>query len=458
MRRVTLKTVQGLDSRSRDWAAQPENKSLLEDLYRQYSPSLRRHTFRILGPGGNIDDVVQEAFARTIKTLAEGKGIRSIPAWLYTCAHNCAIDALKESKRRPFEIDEARDSSTEHDLHEPAKQRNNSRIVINALTELSQNQRSVFLLNEVQGLSTRQIATMLGTTPGSIRVVLFKAKKKIRNSAGVKQGTFAGLILRTYLETGDEDTKPRLVYQLKQQLTFRYFELANWAQVIQGKFDAPIAAVAGVAAVSVMAVGISLNSSGGGGSNLSSKGASLVTATGNSASPGKGFLRVVTAIPDSLDASRPDSTSPSSGDGVSAKKPGGHKGGGGSNGPAVNPPGEAAEGPSPGPSPSPSNPCAGGSTSTTTGEGTVSPSGSPDLDPSAQPAGGDPQLSGEAHTSGSCDQYDEGTVSDPTVSEGGSSSSSGSSNPSAEPSGSGPGPMPSDPEAGPSPEPVPVFP
>lgn len=225
----------------------------MEELYRRFHPSLKRHAMRIVGSAEAAEDATQEAFTQTIKAIAGGRQIDSISGWLHTCVHNTAIDLLKERRGR-FTIgdDDGTDSTAEQDLHDRARLRNNSRAVLETLTDLTSHQRMAFLLSEVQGFDSEHIAKAMETSTGSVRVLLFKARQNIRESLAIKNAGFAGLVLRNYLGQGHgyhAGAQPGWTIQLKQWLAYKMSFIQQSVSAFFERFDTSIAASASAAVV-----------------------------------------------------------------------------------------------------------------------------------------------------------------------------------------------------------------
>jgi len=76
-----------------------------------------------MGPGvaaAQTQDVVQEAFVRLIKQCASGREPQDVPAWLFACVRNAAVDAVRsESRRRCRERRAARERA-DHEVGQSA--------------------------------------------------------------------------------------------------------------------------------------------------------------------------------------------------------------------------------------------------------------------------------------------------------------------------------------------------
>jgi RNA polymerase sigma-70 factor (ECF subfamily) len=76
-----------------------------------------------MGPritGAETQDLVQEAFVRLIKQCAAGREPQDVPAWLFACVRNAAVDAIRsESRRRRREQLAARERA-DHEMSQAA--------------------------------------------------------------------------------------------------------------------------------------------------------------------------------------------------------------------------------------------------------------------------------------------------------------------------------------------------
>lgn len=126
----------------------------------------------------DVDDVVQESYLRVWRVRAEGP-IRSARAFLFTVARRLAIDGTRRHTASPIEaiedlarlpvVDEAADVAGE------AEQRERVAILSEAVSELPQRCREVFLLHKIQGYSRRETAERLGLAEKTVEVQTARA-------------------------------------------------------------------------------------------------------------------------------------------------------------------------------------------------------------------------------------------------------------------------------------------
>ncbi|HSO22160.1 MAG TPA: RNA polymerase sigma factor, partial [Chondromyces sp.] len=109
----------------------------------------------------------------------------SFTTWLYRIGTNLAIDLLRSRSSR----ERAHKAGTEHRLRlvgegEGAGARTESRetdaILRQVVTVLTPQQRSAFVLREMQGLETAEVAAVLGCSAATVRNHVFQARKALR--------------------------------------------------------------------------------------------------------------------------------------------------------------------------------------------------------------------------------------------------------------------------------------
>ena len=150
---------------------------------------------RILGSSRSHDaeDVVQQTFLGMIEHLEDFREESSVAAWVLRIAANHALKILRRERILPMQSyeDTAQESfaSLPHpsyiarwrddpaDLAQDAEVR---RLVEEALAELEDTYRLVFVLRDIQGLSTEETAQALDLTPSNVKVRLMRARLQLR--------------------------------------------------------------------------------------------------------------------------------------------------------------------------------------------------------------------------------------------------------------------------------------
>jgi uncharacterized protein len=123
--------------------------------------------------GGEAEDVVQEALLRAYLGLSQLRDPARVDAWLCGIAVNLAKMRLR---RRVLE----RRLVVEPGLGEGFEEREMLDLVRDAVDVLPAGQRDVVLMHYIDGLSCDEIAALLGSSPGAVRVRLHRARRQLR--------------------------------------------------------------------------------------------------------------------------------------------------------------------------------------------------------------------------------------------------------------------------------------
>jgi len=179
----------GLDEKACVRAACGGDEDAFEALVRRHSGGLHRAVARVLGDESEAWDVVQMAFLKAWQRLDSYDSRWSFATWLYRIGTNLAIDLLRSKSSR----DRAHRAGSEHRLRvvgesEPASRladgREVERLLENLVESLTPQQRAAFVLREVEGMDTAEVARVLGCSATTVRNHVFQARKNLRRELG----------------------------------------------------------------------------------------------------------------------------------------------------------------------------------------------------------------------------------------------------------------------------------
>lgn len=166
-------------------SAREGDERAFAELVRRHSGGLHRAVARILADDAEAWDVVQMAFLKAWQKLDRYDPKYSFTTWLYRIGTNLAIDLLRSRTSR----ERAHKAGTEHRLRvvgsgESAGARADSGEADDILRELvgvlTPQQRSAFVLREMEGLETAEVADVLGCSATTVRNHIFQARKALR--------------------------------------------------------------------------------------------------------------------------------------------------------------------------------------------------------------------------------------------------------------------------------------
>jgi len=146
---------------------------------------------RMLSDPQEAEDVLQETFLNAYKALPEFQGRSSLSTWLYRIASNASLMRLRKKRPDTVSVDEpltldAGDSIPRQlvdwsILPEDELLSGEARHMMDvAVSELPEPLRVVFVLRDLQGLSTAETGEVLGLSEGAVKTRLHRARLKLR--------------------------------------------------------------------------------------------------------------------------------------------------------------------------------------------------------------------------------------------------------------------------------------
>jgi RNA polymerase sigma factor (sigma-70 family) len=151
-----------------------------EEIVRRYRSRLVAFAAAIV-PAHRAEDIVQESLEKAFGALRESAGEVQLKAWLYTIVRNRALNAVRD-ERVHVELDEQYDGVTPPP--EILARREEVAALVAGLQALPEAQRQALLGRELEGLSHADIAARMGTSPTSVRGLIFRARTAVRHAAG----------------------------------------------------------------------------------------------------------------------------------------------------------------------------------------------------------------------------------------------------------------------------------
>ena len=157
---------------------------------------LDRHqakVLRVLGflgvPGQDREDVAQEVFVRVFRHLKGFRPRQSFGAWIYRVTVNAAHDFRTRRGRTaageaPWQDVLERAPDERPGPAEVVRRKELRRALSEALETLTERERSVFVLRELEGIETADVARSLGISTITVRRHLFRARRRLQAVLG----------------------------------------------------------------------------------------------------------------------------------------------------------------------------------------------------------------------------------------------------------------------------------
>lgn len=154
------------------------NNRLLKELYNKYYRELYLYIYSLSGNREVTEDLVHETFLKAILSLSDNH--TNMRAWLYMVARNLYLNFRKKEKLK-VDISEMTDIvSDEPSLPNRLIENERKRLCFEALQNLNGAKKEVLILQYFGGLSQKEIAATLHTTPENVRVLSYRGKKELR--------------------------------------------------------------------------------------------------------------------------------------------------------------------------------------------------------------------------------------------------------------------------------------
>jgi RNA polymerase sigma-70 factor (ECF subfamily) len=147
-------------------------------LYREVGPAIRAYIRRVSGDAALSDDILQEAFYRFLRAKLPAMEKFQMKAYLYRTASALISDHWRRVKRE-------RRWSLERLFHgEGNEKTERGRDLMGVFGQLKTQEQTLLWLAYVEGFAHREIALALELKEKSVRVLLFRARKKLARMVG----------------------------------------------------------------------------------------------------------------------------------------------------------------------------------------------------------------------------------------------------------------------------------
>lgn len=159
-------------------AARAGDLAAFERLVATYERQVYATAMRLLGNREDAQDAAQETFVRLYRNLTRIDEAR-LPAWLYRVTVNVCRDIGRE-RARSAELPENQPAPAADPLQELSDAERRG-LMQAAMRRLTEKERATVVLRDLEGLPTREVARILGSTEVTVRSRLSAARTKLKN-------------------------------------------------------------------------------------------------------------------------------------------------------------------------------------------------------------------------------------------------------------------------------------
>jgi RNA polymerase sigma-70 factor (ECF subfamily) len=169
-------------------ALQRRDEQALAQVFEQYADKIYRLALSTLRDEQQADGVVQDTFLKLIEHIDRFEARASIGTWLYRVAYHECLGRLRRAKNVPDSLDDGLIETTMpthfvdwQTLPETLLSHQETQSEIHkAIATLPETLRSVVTLRDIDELSTRETALILGISEAAVKVRLHRARLLLR--------------------------------------------------------------------------------------------------------------------------------------------------------------------------------------------------------------------------------------------------------------------------------------
>lgn len=163
----------------------------LASLYAEFSSRVYNTALGYLQNAEEAEEVTQDVFVKIFQSAAGFQEKSAVSTWIYRIAVNCCLDRLshrKRQKRFGFMVSLFRENSAEAVLDLPhfdhpgvlLEQKENARILFQAIESLPEQQKTAFILSFMEMLPRQEVADVMQLSLKAVESLLQRAKANLR--------------------------------------------------------------------------------------------------------------------------------------------------------------------------------------------------------------------------------------------------------------------------------------
>ena len=154
-------------------------------LFERHHTTIYGFCHRMTGSAAVSEDLVQEAFMRALRYRNSFRGDSDFLPWLYRLARNVCYDYFEKDSRMPLADTEPPEGiSPEPSAADKAELKEEICLLRQALLKLPVERREVLVLSRFEFRSYKEIAELMESTVGAVKVKVHRALNQLRNIYG----------------------------------------------------------------------------------------------------------------------------------------------------------------------------------------------------------------------------------------------------------------------------------
>ncbi len=171
--------------------AQKGDEAAFNELVFAYRKRILGTVARLINRPDDVEDVAQEVFLRLFFSLDQLRTPEMFEPWLYRLVVNASYDYLRKRRKRPesrmADLSEQQvllaDAGAGEAVDQTEREKARIRETVEALLQnVSEEDRILLMLKEVEGLSLKELEAIYGAKENALKVRLFRARQRVLKS------------------------------------------------------------------------------------------------------------------------------------------------------------------------------------------------------------------------------------------------------------------------------------
>jgi RNA polymerase sigma-70 factor (ECF subfamily) len=176
------------------------DETAFREMIKTYQSEVFNLVFRMLGNRAEAEDLAQEIFVTVFKSIDGFRSESKFSTWLYRIAINTCKNRYKYLSRRKYHATRSLEQTPERQALEPTAENSAlplqaqisqpdkmleglqlEQAIQQAIASLEQEQRTLVVLRDIQGLSYQEIATITQLPEGTVKSRLHRARMELKD-------------------------------------------------------------------------------------------------------------------------------------------------------------------------------------------------------------------------------------------------------------------------------------
>ncbi len=162
-----------------------------EELFNLYKDRVFNTSLGYMQNKEDAEEVTQDVFVEVYRSIDKFKGKSGIGTWIYRIAVNKSLDMIKHRKRKKrfafftslFDSESGELIHQQVEFNHPgveAESKERTKYLFEAINRLPEDQRTAFILTEIEGLSHSEAGKIMNRTAKAIESLLRRAKERLK--------------------------------------------------------------------------------------------------------------------------------------------------------------------------------------------------------------------------------------------------------------------------------------